>query len=242
MGFSFLSIALPGRSFRGFVIPVLVISLIATAQPAIAQQPDATTEIKRMTALEPPSEFRESINHARSELSQPTAVPNDAAPRKNWVERHPVWTGTLIGVAGGTIVDIAACQMNCGFYNVGAALGAFVGILASAKSRPSFSAAGSLGPADTTEIDRVVRALGVDEKIEVVDAHGRKVRGSIVAFDAERVTIDQEGATPSVIVPYEELRSIRKQPLGAGAKIGLALGALTAASLVIGAVAAHSSQ
>ena len=53
-----------------------------------------------------------------------------------------------------------------------------------------------------------------------------------MAFDAERVTVDQKGTTPNVIVPYEELRSIRKQPLGAGAKIGLAVGALTAASVV----------
>jgi hypothetical protein len=235
-----LSIALPDRSLRRSLVPVLVMSLLATAQPAIAQQAGAGTEIKRMTTLEPPSAFRASLNHATSELSQPTAVPNEAAPRKNWVERHPVWTGTLIGVAGGTIVDIAACNMNCGFYNIGAALGAFVGILASAKPRPSFSAAGSLGPADTKEIDRVVRALGVDEKIEAVDAQGRKVRGTIVAFDAERVTVDQKGT--DVIVAYEDLRSIRKQPLGAGAKIGLAVGALTAASVVIGTVTAYSSQ
>lgn len=56
-----------------------------------------------------------------------------------------------------------------------------VGLLASARRKPEFTSAPSSQP-DAAGVERVVRALGIGERIVVTDVGGKEVRGSIQAI------------------------------------------------------------
>jgi hypothetical protein len=108
-----------------------------------------------------PGHLRQSIAREATKLAAahqtPAAAPQTPPPEdKNWIVRHPVLTGTLIGFGGGFVIGAATCHYptaegsSCSDYTYpgnarllggltiggfGAAIGAGVGALAGALAR-----------------------------------------------------------------------------------------------------------
>lgn len=64
---------------------------------------------------------------------QPASTATSSSASRSWVRRHPVWTGTIIGVAGGTAAAHNAWGAEGAFVGFwgGAGAGALVGWLLS---------------------------------------------------------------------------------------------------------------
>lgn len=155
---------------------------------------------------------------------------------RSWPARHPVLLGALIGAGAGVIIDSAVCGWGgggCGFTFGGAGAGAFAGLLASARPKPAFRVEPSSSQPDIVAVERVVKALGIGERIVVTDANAKEIRGSIQAIGQDRfLVVSDEQATPVEIV-FSEVRSVRKKPLGTAAKVGIAAGVVGAVLTVV---------
>ena len=140
--------------------------------------------------------------------------------------------GTLIGVGAGFTLDTALCGWSygaCGFTMGGVGAGALAGVLVLARPKPALRAQPSSGQPDVVSVERVVRALGVDERIVVTDANAREIRGSIQTIGQDRfVVVPDEQAAP-VEIAFSEVQTLRKKPLDR--KIKLALLSSAASSL-----------
>jgi hypothetical protein len=177
-------------------------------------------------------------------LSQggPSSAPQPAGSR-SWIARHPVLAGALIGTGGGVAIDTATCGWGgggCGFTYAGAGAGAFVGLLGSARRKPEFTSPSSSTQPDVAGVERVVRALGVSERIVLTDVNGKEIRGSIQAIGQDGFAVLPSGESTSVDIAFSQVRTVKKKGLGTGAKIGIAAG-VVAIGVTVYALACYSS-
>ena len=159
----------------------------------------------------------------------PAAIQTDT---RSFPVRHPVWTGVLIGTGAALAFDAAACSFNCGFATIGAGLGMFAGLIASAKGKPSFNRADS----GSKDVEQVIRALGPGERIVVSAGDMVDTPATIVAIAPAHIVIDPHGDAGEMTFAFTDVRAIRKKPLGAASKAGLVVGALAVVGVALGAL------
>lgn len=203
---------------------------------------DQSPAIPRVGASVRPRTLQDAINREAARLTQSAAPsPSQPVPSRSWLARHPVLLGTLIGTGIGAAIDSGTCGLRyggCGILWGGMGAGAFTGLLVSARPKPGFTAgpassppdvpkaALSSNPPDVLAVERVVRALGVTERIVVTDANGRQIRGSIQSIGQDRFVVVPDRQPTPVELAFSEVRDVRKGPLGAGARIGIAAGVI----------------
>ena len=119
-------------------------------------------------------------------------------------------------------------------------MGAFTGLIGSARPKPQFKAASLSSQPDVVGVERVVRALGVGERIVVTDVSARQIRGSIQTIGQDRFAVVPNGQTTPVEIAFSEVRAVQKKPLGTGAKIGIAAGVVVI-GMMVSLLACYSS-
>ena len=222
------------------ILAIVLISLVVLPPQAFAQQDsgaraalnDAPVAVVASADVGPagrspnvsvrPGLLRDAIAREAARLSQsgapaPTSPPGTA---RNWLTRHPVLAGTLIGTGAGMAIDVGT-GFTIGYFTLGAAAGAFTGLMWSVANRPlvnagppsrppdALSARPSSGAPDAVAVERAPQSPDPWETIATLQP-GSVVQVTLVDGAGRIGRLIEVGADALVL---EEIRVAPDQPL-----------------------------
>jgi hypothetical protein len=197
------------------------LSMMLGAAPASAQTMSATQQAGTKFS----AEARGPFVQAQSRSSQPQE--NQAPPAgRSWFGRHPALTGALIGLGAG-----APIGENCDFCALGAAAGAFAGLITSAVQTSAMRYSGPDGP-DAAAVRRLVGRIGSGKRVVVKTFTSPEVRGKIRNIRGTDFDFQPDGDPSRVPIGYAEVAHIRAI-VGDSTKVGIGVGAVTAGLITV---------
>ena len=128
-----------GRSGHAAAIVFVGASLLAYGSAAFAQDGPAAglTDVGTPVALSADEgPLHAAVRSAGARLTQRSALGWQSTPRSNWIVRHPVISGTLIGTGGGAVLSrtraFGGVNHDPRVMLIGAGAGAWGGLVAAA--------------------------------------------------------------------------------------------------------------